>query len=155
MYMNPDAKVEDNRSTAWSFTIVSVLGIVVLVLLDLDRLPFVVAVEQKVVLSAVMGCLFLIFLVIGIRSFLSIRQLEAAAQEENSLEKEITEWFLKEHAADMRDFSTEAVNPESPEELYYPRYERMSELILAQYPGISEDFKDHVIEELYAAVFPE
>jgi hypothetical protein len=31
----------------------------------------------------------------------------------------------------------------------------MSELILAQYPGLSEEFKDHMIEELYAAIFQE
>jgi hypothetical protein len=153
MYIDPDSRVEDNRSTAWSFTLVSIIGIVLLVLLDMDVLPVTVADFQKIILSVVMGILFLIFLGIGIFSFLSIKKLKASAERENSLDREILEWFLKEYTGFMKNYSVE--EEDGPEELYYPRYQKMSELILAQYPGISEEFKDHIIEELYSSLFPD
>jgi hypothetical protein len=102
-----------------------------------------------------MGIMFLIFLLIGIRSFLSLRKLSAAAKSENSLEAEIKEWFLGEYTESMKNFSAEETPDETDEEIYYPRYRKMSELILAKYPGLSEDFLDHVIEELYSELFPE
>jgi hypothetical protein len=157
MYIDPEARVDDNRSTAWSFTLVSILGIILLILLDLDILPVSIADFQKIILSVVMGILFLIFLCIGIHSFLTMKQLRSFASKETSLDKEITEWFLKEYTEYMREYSVEASEDETmdAEELYYPRSNRMSELILAEYPGISEEFKDHIIEELYCDLFPE
>jgi hypothetical protein len=152
MYVNPDTKVEDYRSTAWSFTIVGAAGLVLVVLLNLGVLPFEFPADRNVMMSIVMGIMFLILLLIGIGSFLSLRKLTAAAKTENSLDAEIKEWFLGEYTESMKNFSAE---DETDEELYYPRYRRMSELILAKYPGISEDFLDHVIEELYSELFPE
>jgi hypothetical protein len=152
MYVNPDTKVEDYRSTAWSFTIVGAAGIVLVVLLNLGILPFEFPADKNVMMTIVMGIMFLIFLLIGIRSFLSLRKLSDAAKAENSLDAEIKEWFLAEYTEVMKDESTE---DETDEELYYPRYRKMSELILAKYPGLSEDFLDHVIEELYSELFPE
>jgi hypothetical protein len=86
-----------------------------------------------------------------------MKQLRTFASKETSLDKEITEWFLKEYTEYMRGYSAEAFKDETldAEELYYPRSNRMSELILAEYPGISEEFKDHIIEELYSDLFPE
>jgi hypothetical protein len=163
--MDPDARLEDNRSTAWSFTLVSVIGIILLVLLDLDVLPVTVADFQKIILSVVMGILFLIFFCVGIHSFLSMKQLKASAQQENSLEKEITEWFLREYAdlmkntpaeePDGEECDAESEESDEPEALYYPRTQKMSGLIQAQYPGISDEFRDHIIEELYTTLFPE
>lgn len=182
MYIDPEARLEDNRSTAWSFTLVSAAGIILLILLDLGILPVAVADFQKVILTVVMGILFLIFLVIGIQSFLSMNKLKDMARKESSLDKEITEWFLKEYDAmaiqnalimdepadeleayitpDAKDaksdesgISEDGEAPEEPEALYYPRYRKMSALILAKYPGISEEFKDHIIEELYTRLF--
>jgi hypothetical protein len=148
MYVNPDTKVEDYRSTAWSFTIVGAAGLV----FNFGILPIAFSGIQNVMMTIVAGIIFLIFLIIGIRSFLSLRKLSDAAKAENSLDAEIKEWFLGEYTESMKDFSAE---DETDEEIYYPRYRKMSELILAKYPGISEDFLDHVIEELYSELFPE
>jgi hypothetical protein len=151
MYVNPDTKVEDYRSTAWSFTIVGAVGLV----FNFGILPIAFSGLRNVMMTIVTGIIFLIFLIIGIRSFLSLRKLSAAAKTENSLEAEIREWFLGEHTESMKNFSAEETPDDTDEELYYPRYRKMSELILAKYPGLSEDFLDHVIEELYSELFPE
>jgi hypothetical protein len=151
MYVNPDTKVEDYRSTAWSFTIVGAVGLV----FNFGILPIAFSGVRNVMMTIVTGIIFLIFLIIGIRSFLSLRKLSAAAKSENSLEAEIKEWFLGEYTESMKNFSAEETQDDTDEEIYYPRYRRMSELILAKYPGLSEDFLDHVIEELYSELFPE
>jgi hypothetical protein len=148
MYVNPDTKVEDYRSTAWSFTIVGAAGLV----FNFGILPIAFSGVQNVMMTIVTGIMFLILLLIGIGSFLSLKRLSAAAKAENSLDAEIKEWFLGEYTESMKDDSAE---DETDEELYYPRYRKMSELILAKYPGLSEDFLDHVIEELYSELFPE
>jgi hypothetical protein len=151
MYVNPDTKVEDYRSTAWSFTIVGAVGLV----FNFGILPIAFSGVRNVMMTIVTGIIFLIFLIIGIRSFISLRKLSDAAKAENSLDAEIKEWFLGEYTESMKNFSAEETQDDTDEELYYPRYRRMSELILAKYPGISEDFLDHVIEELYSELFPE
>lgn len=155
MYIDPKTKVEDNRSTAWSFSLVGGLGIICLILFQLDILPFQVADYQKIIITVVMGILFLVFLYIGISSFLSMKKIQESADLETSLDKEIMDWFLETYEDAMKSFKTEDMDLESPETLYYPRYDKISELILEKYPSISEEFKDHIVEQLYASIFPE
>lgn len=155
MYIDPNTRQKDNLSTAWSFTLVGGIGIVFLVLFDLGIIPLPVADVQKIILSVVMGILFVLFFIIGVHSFLSAGKIEKTADKELSLDKEITEWFLKEYTDIIRDFSSEEMDASEPESLYYPRYDKICELILNKYPNISEEFKDHLADQLYSAIFPD
>ena len=102
MYIDPDTKLEDNRSTAVSFTIVGGVGLILLVLVDLGIIPLPLADFQKILMSVVMGILFVIFFIVGLYSFLSMKKLKSAAQSELSLDKEITDWFLQEYTGFMQ-----------------------------------------------------
>lgn len=155
MYTDHQSKVEDTRSTGWTFTIVGILGILLVILLDMDVLPVSMQLHTRIILSVVMGILFVIFLIIGIHSFLSIRTIQEAADRQSSEVAEITEWFLDNYRDEMLSYQDDSMDASVPASLYYPRCEKMSVLLTIQYPGLSEELKDDIIEILYNKIFPE
>ena len=155
MYKDAKSRVEDVKSTAWSFAVVGVLGLVFLILLDLDVLPFHLMTHMKILMSVVMGLVFSIFLVIGIVSFFSLKKVAQNADSPANREKEIMEWFLQNYAEALRNYRTADMDPSEPESLYYPRYEKMCELIREQFGPLPSDFREHIVEALYEQIFAE
>ena len=66
-YVSKKTKKEDVTSTAYTFTIVSVAGFILLILFGLDLLPFHSASYTKTLILIVMGVMFAIFFFIGIK----------------------------------------------------------------------------------------
>ena len=66
--------IEDVTSTAYTFTIVSVAGFILLTLFGLDLLPFHSASYTKTLILIVMGVMFAIFFFVGIKSFYGIKK---------------------------------------------------------------------------------
>jgi hypothetical protein len=155
-YVSKEEQKTDMRSTAYSFTLVGSIGILFLILLAAGVLPFQIASHTKTMLSIVMGIVFVIFLGIGIRSFSLLHSLASQAVSENQLYQDTVDWFCSTYDSaaidslcDMTDLSDDARD----ESLYFIRYEKMKSLLLEQYPTLSEDFLDHIIDELYATIF--
>lgn len=151
-YVSKKAKAADLKSTAYTFTLVSIVGIIFLILFLLDVLPFETEFHMKILSSAVMGIMFLIFLIIGIRSFLEIKTVSYAADEEEQLFSEITEWFC--NCFTPEDMEGDSENTEENQQ-YFSRYEAIQQAISEKYPGLDEAFLDHIIETLYAELFPD
>ena len=151
-YVSKRAKAEDLKSTAYTFTVVSVIGFVVLLLFLLGVLPIAVADYMKVLISVVMGIMLLIFLIIGIRSFRELKPLYRAADTEDALLAEVTAWFKDTYfPSDIdHDFCGSDVA-----QLYFKRYAIMQRLIHEKYPDLEEAFADHIIETLYGELFPD
>ena len=72
-YVSKKTKIEDVTSTAYTFTIVSVAGFILLILFGLDLLPFHSASYTKTLILIVMGVMFAIFFFVGIKSFYGIK----------------------------------------------------------------------------------
>ena len=155
MYQNNRSKYEDAKSTGISFTLVGGVGIILLILVDTGILPIPLQDYMKIIMSVVMGALFLIFFIIGIQAILSLKQIRQEAGQQESLETEITEWFLSNHKEELLSYRTDDMDDAEPDSLYYPRYDRIDSLIAAQYPALSDEDREHLAEELYAAIFPE
>lgn len=150
-YVSKKAKTEDIKSTAYTFTLVGIAGIIVVILFAIGVLPLHTAGYMKVIISIVMGALFVIFLGIGIRSFQQIKTVtEEAATEENLL-SEATEWFRTNFDRTAIDEGLDTT--EAEETLYFSRYQKMHALILAQYPDMEESLLDHIIDTLYSEIF--
>ena len=81
-YVSKKTKKEDVTSTAYTFTIVSVAGFILLILFGLDLLPFHSASYTKTLILIVMGVMFAIFFFIGIKSFMELKTLSNAADRE-------------------------------------------------------------------------
>ena len=150
-YRSKASQTEDMKSTAYTFTGVGIIGLVLLVLFFFGVLPIHITGAARILTGLVMGIMFVIFLWIGIRSFGQIKQLKEATATEDTLQDEILKWFLDTYHADVIDQSVDTDQPE--EALYFSRYEVMQKLLLHQYPSLTESFTDHMIELLYAELF--
>lgn len=150
-YISQKSKTEDMKSTAYTFTLVGILGIVALVLFVTGVLPLHTANYMKIMICIVMGAMFLIFLVIGIRSFQQINAYSTAADKEENLLTEVTTWFLNSYH--KVDIDSDIDTTQQEELLYFSRYEVMRQYIVAQYPDIDESVLDHLIETIYAEIF--
>ena len=105
---------------------------------------------MKVMLTVVMGAMFLVFLVVGIQSLRQYQSLKTQSEKEQDLENEIKKWFSDHYdASEWDNFVSDEAN------LYYERYEKMESMIRSAYPDLEETFLDHLIEELYADFFEE
>ncbi len=143
---------EDVRSTAYSFTIVGVLGVVFMLLIDLGIIPINMATYMLIIMNIVMGFLFLFFVCVGIKSFLDMKNVKETEIKEENMESEITTWFLKEHKDEMLTFQTDVT---LPEEAFYPRAEHMKEIFANQYPDMDQEDLDYYIDLLYGMIFEE
>ncbi len=153
MYVDHRSKLEDTKSTGYSFTLVGGAGLLLLVLIDTNVISLSIQPYMKIILSVVMGILFLIFLAIGIHSFLSLGRIRREAGEQENEEKEFSEWFLENHKKEIIAYRTADMDENAPDTLYYPRYEKMNELLSDKYPDLSDDSRDHLIESLYEKIF--
>ena len=145
-YVSKKTKKEDVTSTAYTFTIVSVAGFILLILFGLDLLPFHSASYTKTLILIVMGVMFAIFFFIGIKSFMELKTLSNAADREEKQFEEICHWFLDTYTA-------ETINDDSDEQNYFLRYEVMRSLLLEKYPKTDASLLDHIIETIYDKIF--
>lgn len=150
-YVSKAAKKEDVKSTAYTFTLIGAGGLILLILFALGVIPVQLPESTKIMMYIVMGGMFLVFLVIGIRSFGQIKNLEHAAEHEEKLRAEITGWFLDTYQSADIDRGLDCSQEE--EMLYFSRYDVMKRLILEKYPDLEESFLDNMIETLYADIF--
>lgn len=150
-YISKAAQREDMKSTAYAFTFVGALGLVLLALFATGVLPIAVADSSRIMIDIVMGAVFVIFLVIGIRSFGQLKRLKEEAVLEEALSEEITEWFRQTYTKEQIDASVDTEGSE--ETLYFARYEVMKQFITKAYPSLEASFLDHMIETLYTELF--
>lgn len=150
-YVSTKSKAEDMKSTAYTFTITGILGIVFLILFGAGVLPVHTASYMKVLICIVMGAMFAIFLFIGIRSFRQIKILATAADSEEKLLSDTLAWFHASYQAADIDADIDKNQPE--ETLYFARYDKMHDILIEKYPDMEESLLDHAIELLYAELF--
>ena len=151
VYVSKRTKTEDTRSTAYTFTIVSILGFLFLVLFWMDLIPLHTPPYMKVMLSVILGGMLVIFFVIGIRSFRSLNSMEQEAATEADSYEAITEWFLDTYTASDIDEGLDT--DEREETLYFSRYEKIRRLLMDVHGDLEESFCDHIIESLYEELF--
>lgn len=153
-YVKKDATYEDTKSTAFTFLLIGILGIIAIVLVGLDVIHLNMASYMKVLMYVVMGLLFFIFIIIGLIYQKRLKLLKAEIVEENSLTAEILEWFFANYSA--ADIDTEIGDSSKKEEqFYFSRYEIMMQLLTKKYPALEESYADHMVEEIYERLYNE
>lgn len=150
-YVSKKSKTEDLKSTAYTFTVVGIVGLILLILFALDILPLHTAPYMKVMISLVMGTMFIAFIFIGVRSFRQLKTSATEADDEETLLAEVLTWFRGTY--DKSSIDADLDNSEPEETLYFSRYEVMRTFITEKYASIDESLLDHIIETLYAEIF--
>ena len=151
-YVSKKTKKEDVTSTAYTFTIVSVAGFILLILFGLDLLPFHSASYTKTLILIVMGVMFAIFFFVGIKSFMDLKMLSNAADREEKQFEEICHWFLDTFTVETINADA-GISDDSDEQNYFLRYEVMRGLLLEKYPKTDASLLDHIIETIYDKIF--
>lgn len=154
IYMDSKEKYNDTRSTGISFTIVGVAGIILLVCLWLNVLPIQFDNINKILITSVMGCLFLVFLFIGIKSFASLKHISETGEKQSSLEKEITDWFIEEYKDQMLVQFDDSFEDDT-QEIYFQRYNFIFDTIKEYYSDVNEELIDHISENIYNLIYSE
>lgn len=152
VYEDTGKRAEEYKSGAYTLLLIGGLGIIALVLIDLNVIPLNLPSFTRILVSVVMGALFLIFVILGAASFKTCKKLESQAEIENSKEKEIREWFEKNITRDVIDEDLDAEH-DTEEELYFKRTEKIRNLMKNAYPDEPDNFMEYLLEDMYGKIF--
>lgn len=151
-YVSKKKKAADLKSTAYTFTVVGTVGLAFDLFGVIRDLSSKGTLGGNVMAPIVMGVMFLIFLIIGIRSFTDAKRTATASVQEEQLFEKLTEDFRKNHSANEIDAMCDT---SEKNQIYFARYDAMQHILLEQAPDLEESFLDHIIETLYAEFFTE
>ena len=143
IYINEKERYNDVKSTGYSFTIISVIGFILLILMWTNTLPINIDITNKIMTSVVMGILFTIFLIIGIKSFLSLKKIQESADNQEKINSNIITWFFD---------NIDAAFDTASEENYFETYNTISEILTSQFPTLREDELDYITEAIISKI---
>ena len=143
IYINEKERYNDVKSTGYSFTIISVIGFILLILMWTNTLPINIDITNKIMTSVVMGILFTIFLIIGIKSFLSLKKIQESADNQEKINSNIITWFFD---------NIDAAFDTASEENYCETYNAISEILTSQFPTLREEELDYITEAIISKI---
>ena len=158
VYLKPDERAEEHRSSAYTLILVGGLGCIIIALFFFDILPFQMEGFSKYMITGVMGVLFILFLVMGLISMKNSQILAVKAGKEENLTKEIRNWCLNNLSATKVDeelFTSEELEELSGEIKYFRRFEKIQEILNNQFLNLNEGYLDRLIDEVYPDIFEE
>lgn len=156
-YRNSEEMSIENKSSAYILLPVGTLGIIALVLIWLDIIPLYSSVTSKIIVSTVMGALFIVFVVMGILSLKNAKMFKEKASKEGDLSKEILNYFSENLSADELDKKIADSEWEtlSEEERYFKRIDCIRECITKQFMNLEENYVDYMCDEVYNKFYEE
>ena len=143
IYINEKERYNDVKSTGYSFTIISVIGFILLILMWTNTLPINIDITNKIMTSVVMGILFTIFLIIGIKSFLSLKKIQESADNQEKTNSNIITWFFD---------NIDAAFDTASEENYFETYNTISEILTSQFPTLREEELNYKTEAIISKI---
>ncbi len=109
---------------------------------------------NKLMVSIVMGLVFLIFFIIGMKSFMELKDISKKIDRNNSLEKEIMEYVTVTHRDELMTLASSGEKGDACSgDFYYKRAELITSVITEKYSLLEESFLDHMVEEIYSKIY--
>lgn len=153
VYQNKKTKAEDFKSSAYTLTFVGILGMVALILMELQVIPVKLYPPGKYITYVVMGGLFLIFIICGIRSFFTFKKYEKEAEQEDDHTKAILD-YAKQTITKESVVAMAGINENLPEEMKYFKYsEIIKKMIIQEFGPQDLSFLESISEEIYGRIF--
>lgn len=152
-YVEKSTKYDDMKSTAYSFLLVGAGGILLLILALAGVIPVQFAAYMKGLMGIVMGSMFLIFFVIGLRSYMQLGSLkEQVLKEQREMDAAI-KWFHDSYSAKAIDVSLDIHEADDMQKKYFQRSSYMKRLLHSQFPDYDDSFLDYLTELFYDELF--
>ncbi|BCJ95001.1 hypothetical protein acsn021_25700 [Anaerocolumna cellulosilytica] len=142
-YVKKEEQYKDLKSSADTFLIVSLVGIVVLILNIVGILNFFAGTISYLVMSG----LFIAFLVIAFATYKKAKEVKTQIAGENDTTKAINEWLFSNITLEYLD---SLVNPnESKEIQFFHKIEKIKELVERNFGELDDSYLDQLAEEFY------
>lgn len=152
-YMDKSDKANEEKSSAFALFFVGGIGIVLLVLLYLDILPINLSSGNRLMMTIVLGVMFVIFIIMGFMALKNSKNYGAAAKTEGSLKDDMMKWLKENVDPKVMDQRLEIAS--SPEEEWYFKRTALLKMILNhQYMNLDQQFLDHFVDDIYDELFP-
>lgn len=152
-YVEKSKKYEDVKSTAYSFLFVSIAGILFLVLIYTGIIPIQFATYMKYLMAIVMGGMFLIFFIVGIRSYQSLGGLKSQVLQEQQDLEAAKNWFFKQYSAKAIDITADIRESDELQQKYYLRSYFMKGVLMEKFPAFKDDFLDYLTDLFYEELY--
>ncbi len=158
MYQSTEEKAQDNHSSA--IVLLSVGGVgFILDLIFLFKNPLGWPLFNRYLTTGIMGCLFVLFMVMGVLSLRNAKRFLLQAQKENNLKKEIvgfcdnnlTKEIILDAVSKQDDNSLEVQDSEQTN--YFERTLFIKKKISEKYLNLDEGFLDRLVDEYYSRLF--
>ena len=148
IYVDEQKRYDDTKATGQCFTGVGAIGLIAIVLLDTGviKLAALDSVNKLMV--------FLIFFIIGMKSFMELKDISKKIDRNNSLEEEIMEYVTVTHRDELMTLASSGEKGDACSgDLYYKRAELITSVITEKYSLLEESFLDHMVEEIYSKIY--
>ena len=152
-YEKSNDRYKDNFSTAVTFLVCGIAGLVVVILNDTGILNFFSLKNASgILMSCVLGGMFIAFIIVGILSFKASRKDKKDAKIEKDNTIKVMEW-LKDNAPAQLIEESYAGDGLSEEMKYFERSDFLKKSIKNEFPDFSDDYiqdvTDQYIDELF------
>ena len=155
IYVDELKRYEDTKATGQCFTGVGAIGLIAIVLLDTGVIKLAALDSvNKLMVSIVMGRVFVRFFIIGMKSFMELKDISKKIDRNNSLEEEIMEYATVTHRDELMTLASSGEKEDACSgDLYYKRAELITSVITEKYSLLEESFLDHMVEEIYSKIY--
>lgn len=152
VYRSSAERAEEFKSSAWTLMIVGFAGLVAMLLIMTGIIPLHFAANVKYLSYGVMTVLFVVFIVIGIRSFGSAKKYAEAAEKEAALTEEIHSWFM-ESCPRGEDIMPDEEAESTEAELYFKRIEKIRQKITSKYTELDESYLNKIADDFFHEIY--
>ncbi|MCR5503518.1 MAG: hypothetical protein K6F53_10970 [Lachnospiraceae bacterium] len=153
-YVNNADKAEENRTSAVTLISVGVVGLILLALFASGLFASYITPFARILIIAVMGLLFLGFIVMGIVSAKNVRSFKEKAEKEKDLSEKILAWSRDNITKERVDAAC-GLTEEVKETDYFARESYIRDLLSREYPELDAAYADTLIEKIYEGLYGE
>lgn len=152
-YENSNEKYQDNLSSAITFLVCGIGGLIVVLLNDIGILKFFTYKGASGILTnVVLIGMFVAFIVIAAISFKAAKRAKSNISTEEKTNSEIQDWLTSNITADMIDASYDG-SQMAEEMKYFSRSSYIKNEINKKYPDLNDDIVDSIADEYIEKIF--
>ena len=149
-FVSQKDKYKDNLSTAYTFVILGLAGLVVITLNLLKIISiFHTSGASAVLFYTVMYSMFTIFVIVGINAFINASKYKQASVLEENRINELNTFITDNISLEL----FEDISGESDEELYFNRTEFIKNKITESFPELDSSLLEKITDETYDKLF--
>lgn len=155
-YQSKTVRASEYKSSAYTLLLVGSVGLVCLILVVLGIIPLHLAENVKYISYGVMGALFVIFIISGIKCFSDSKRLTAEGKAEDEITDKVNAWAKDTLTSDLIDNESSKSTPiDSLDEIekYYARTECIKLRVSDNFGDIDLKLLDKLAEDIYTMLY--